>query len=42
MGRVSELGALIVSSGCVLIVAAVAAPLVRKQLAQHLMIEGQE
>jgi len=38
LGRISELGALIASSGCVLIVAAVAAPLVRRQLAQHLMI----
>lgn len=42
LGRVSELGALIVSSGCVLIVAAVAAPLVRKQLGQHLMTGGRE
>jgi O-antigen/teichoic acid export membrane protein len=36
LGRVVELGALIVSAGCVAITAAVAAPLVRKQLAQHL------
>lgn len=34
-GRLGELGVLVASSGCVLIVAAVAAPLVRMQLAQH-------
>jgi len=34
LGRVGELGVLIVSSGCVLIVAAVIAPLVRAQLGQ--------
>jgi hypothetical protein len=38
LGRFSELGALIVSFVCVLIVASMAAPLVRKQVAQHLMI----
>ncbi len=42
LGRVGELGVLIASSGCVLIVAAVAAPLVRMQLAQHLMIGDKE
>ncbi len=36
LGRVSELGALLVCSGCTLILAALAAPLVRKQLARHL------
>ena len=35
LGKVGELGVLAASSGCVLIVAAVAAPLVRMQLAQH-------
>lgn len=35
LGKVGELGVLIASSGCVLIAAAVAAPLVRMQLAQH-------
>ncbi len=35
LGRVSEFAVMIVGSGCVLIVAAVAAPLVRMQLAQH-------
>jgi hypothetical protein len=34
-GRLGELGVLTASSGCVLIVAAGAAPLVRMQLAQH-------
>ena len=42
LGRVSELGALLVSAGCVLILAAVAAPLVRNQLAQHLAIGHQD
>ncbi|NNF67906.1 MAG: oligosaccharide flippase family protein [Gammaproteobacteria bacterium] len=35
LNRISELGALLVSSGCVLVAASVAAPLVRKQLFQH-------
>jgi O-antigen/teichoic acid export membrane protein len=35
LGRVSELGALIVCSGCVLILASMAAPLVRQHIFQH-------
>jgi hypothetical protein len=34
LGRVGELSVLIVSSGCALIVAAIAAPLVRAQLSR--------
>ena len=35
LGKIGELGVLLASSGCVLIAAAVAAPLVRMQLAQY-------
>ncbi|MDJ0792626.1 MAG: oligosaccharide flippase family protein [Woeseiaceae bacterium] len=42
LGRLSELGALLVSAGCIMILAAMAAPLVRQQLVQHLMIRRQE
>ena len=42
LSRVIELGALLACSGCVMIAAAAAAPLVRAQLAQHLMVGGQE
>ena len=37
LGRISELGVLLVSSGFVLILAAMGAPLVRRQLAQHVL-----
>ena len=35
LGRLGELGVLLISSGCVLIAAALAAPMVRHQLAQY-------
>ncbi|MDJ0709286.1 MAG: oligosaccharide flippase family protein [Woeseiaceae bacterium] len=37
LGRIGELGVLLVSSGCTVILAAMTAPLVRRQLARHLM-----
>jgi O-antigen/teichoic acid export membrane protein len=42
LGRLGELGALLVCSACVMTAVAAAAPLVREQLAQHLMIGNQD
>ena len=42
LGRLGELGVLLVSAGCIMALAALAAPLVREQLVQHLTIRHQQ
>jgi hypothetical protein len=42
LGRLGELGALLICSACVMTAVAAAVPLVREQLVQHLMIGNQD